>query len=380
VKGAIVLVESPRVPPFVEVEPDKRMTEESLGRRFGAAPAAPAPRQGGPARGGGGRGRGSAPAGPPRLSPAQVREHLQAFLLKNGAALLLRDAYRRHGQIAAYNAAAAEGVPPANRYDSTKTLPTALLRNEDYGRIARLLADGTAVQLRFRITNRTYPEGRTSYNVIAEIPGSDKAAEVVMLGGHLDSWHSSTGATDNAIGCAVMMDAVRVLQAIGAKPRRTIRVALWSGEEQGLLGSLAYVDQHFGTLEAPKPGFASLDAYWNIDHGTGLVRGALVYGPAESARILGDILAPFKDLGVYGATSTLSRATGGTDSTSFNHAGLPGINAIQDPMEYESHTHHTNLDAYERIVPDDVKKNVIVTASLVYHLATREEKLPRPVN
>src|SRR5262249_50444126 len=155
-----------------------------------------------------------------------------------------------------------------------------------------------------------------------EIPGSDKADEIVMLGGHLDSWASATGATDNAIGCAVMLEAVRILEAVGAKPRRTIRVALWSGEEEGLLRSLAYVKSHFGTAEAPKqPEFSHFDGYWNIDGGTGRVRGASIFGPPEAGRIIAQFLKPFEDLGVFGAGTTTSRATGGTDSTSFNNAG-----------------------------------------------------------
>src|SRR4029079_19024247 len=175
-----------------------------------------------------------------------------------------------------------------------------------------------------------------------------------MLGGHLDSWHVATGATDNAVGSAVMMEAARILKALGVQPRRTIRVALWSGEEQGLLGSLAYVEQHFGTVENPKPEFSKLSAYLNVDTGTGKVRGASVFGPPEAAAILRQALAPFKDLGVAGATATESRATGGTDSTSFNHAGLPGIGFGQDPIEYNSHTHHTTMDFYERILAYDV--------------------------
>jgi hypothetical protein len=367
VKGAIVLVGAARVPPFQEADPAKRLSDEDLARRLGGGDA---PRRGGARRGG-------APAITDRLSAAQIYLRVHAFLLKQGAAVLVKDAYRRAGQIATYNAGTAEGVPVNDRYDSSKTLPIVLLRNEDYGRIARLLDDGVEVKLKFNIVNRTFPQGRTSYNAVAEIPGSDKAGEVVMLGGHLDSWHSATGATDNAIGCAVMMEAVRILQTIDAKPRRTIRVALWSGEEQGLLGSLAYVAQHFGSAEQPKRDFSALDAYWNIDNGTGRVRGALVFGPPAAAEVITQLLDPFKDLGFHGAIATTSRATGGTDSTSFNHAGLPGINAIQDPMEYESQTHHTNLDTYERIVPDDVKKNAMMTASLVYHLATRDDMLPR---
>src|SRR5436190_1494131 len=193
--------------------------------------------------------------------------------------------------------------------------PIFVMRNEDYGRIARILADGTPVELEATIVNKTYPSG-PSYNTVAEIAGTDKAAEVVMAGGHLDSWQSATGATDNAIGCAIMMEAARILKAIGVQPRRTIRIALWSGEEEGLLGSLAYVKQHFGTAEAPKPEFATFNGYLNIDTGTGRLRGASVFGPPEGAKRLASMLAPFKDLKIGGATASSSRATGGTDSTS----------------------------------------------------------------
>jgi carboxypeptidase Q len=252
-----------------------------------------------------------------------------------------------------------------------------VMRNEDYGRISRLLADKRQVELEFEIVNRNYPEGRTAYNAIAEIPGTDKGDEVVMLGGHLDSWHAATGATDNAIGCSVMMEAVRILSAIGAKPRRTIRVALWSGEEQGLLGSQAYVRQHFGTFEDQKPEYSKLSAYFNMDSGTGRIRGLTAFGPAATGDVLRQATASFKDLGMLGATTTRSRGTGGTDSTSFNAAGLPGINTVLDPIQYQTYTWHTNLDTYERIVEDDVKKAAIVIAGAVYHLAMRDELLPR---
>jgi Zn-dependent M28 family amino/carboxypeptidase len=198
-----------------------------------------------------------------------------------------------------------------------------------------------------------------------------------MLGGHLDSWHSATGATDNAVGCAIMMEAARMLKAIGAQPRRTIRVALWSGEEQGLLGSQAYVAQHFGSFETPKPGYETLVAYLNIDTGTGRVRGASVFGPAAAAQPLREILKPFEDFGVFGATATRSRAIAGTDHTSFNNAGLTGIGFSQDPIEYNSHTHHTNLDTYERVVEEDVKQAAVVIASVLYHLSMRDAPLPR---
>jgi Zn-dependent M28 family amino/carboxypeptidase len=252
-----------------------------------------------------------------------------------------------------------------------------VVRNEDYGRIARILADGTPVELEFRIVNRTYPEGRTSYNTIGEIAGTDKKDEVVMLGGHLDSWHSATGATDNAIGCSIMMEATRILTKLGLQPRRTIRVALWSGEEEGLLGSQAYVKEHFGSFEAQKPEYNTLVAYLNIDTGTGQLRGASVFGPPAAAATVREILAPFQDLGIYGALPSTSRAVGGTDSTSFSNAGLPGIGFSQDPIEYGTDTHHTNLDTYERVIEDDVKKAAVIVASAVYQLATRDEMLMR---
>jgi len=251
------------------------------------------------------------------------------------------------------------------------------MRNEDYGRIARILADGTPVELEFNIVNRVYPEGRTVYNAIAEIDGTDKRNEVVMVGGHLDSWQAATGATDNAIGCAVMMEVVRILKAIGVQPRRTIRVALWSGEEEGLLGSQTYIQQHFGSFEQPTPDYALLSAYLNLDNGTGRVRGAEVFGPAAAATVVRDALVPFADLGAVGAVATRGRNIGGSDHTSFNHAGLPGINFRQDPIEYETHTHHTNLDTYERIIEADAKASATVIAATVYRLAMSDEMLPR---
>jgi Zn-dependent M28 family amino/carboxypeptidase len=198
-----------------------------------------------------------------------------------------------------------------------------------------------------------------------------------MLGGHLDSWHAATGATDNAVGCAIMMEAARILKTLNVKPRRTIRVALWSGEEQGLLGSQAYVAKHFGSFENPTANYSKFGGYFNIDSGTGRARGMSVFGSPETASILRETVAPFADLGVEGVVNTKSRGLGGSDHTSFNQAGLPGIGVMQDPIEYGTHTWHTNLDTYERIVEDDVKKAAIVVASAVYQLAMRDELLPR---
>src|SRR3954463_8368732 len=320
-----------------------------------------------PDGGRGGRGgRGNQPA--PPMTARQIDEQVDAFLVANGAKLRVNDAAREHGQIIAFN----------NRsYDVAKAVPTVVMRNEDYGRISRILADGTPVELEFNIVNRVYPEGRTAYNTIAEIPGTDKKDQVVMLGGHLDSWHSATGATDNAIGCATMMEAARILKAIGVTPRRTIRVALWSGEEEGILGSEAYVKEHFGSFESQKPEFAKLVAYLNIDSGTGRARGASVFGPAAAADVVRQALAPFQDLGVAGTVATRSRNVGGTDSTSFNNAGLAGIGFSQDPIEYNTHTPHTNLDTYERILEDDVKGSATESAAPLSQLAMGDEMLPR---
>ncbi|MFI5177364.1 MAG: M20/M25/M40 family metallo-hydrolase [Vicinamibacterales bacterium] len=371
VKGAVVLVGAPCVPDLVDPEQPKRRDDAAARAQYNPDPNAPPPagrgnRGGGAPGGGGAQAQGATPV---RLTTPQVNTQVADFLMKNGAAVRVTDARERLGVVRQQS---------GNGYDSSKNIPGVLLRNEDYGRIARILHDGTPVTMDFNIVNHVYPDGKTSYNAVAEIPGTDKADEVVMLGGHLDSWHSATGATDNGIGCAIMMEAARILQAVGAKPRRTIRVALWSGEEEGLLGSLAYVEQHFGTFEAPKePEFSKLDAYWNIDSGTGRVRGASIFGPPEGARILAQFLKPFEDFGVYGATAGSSRSPGGTDSTSFNHAGLPGMGGGQDPIEYGSFTHHTSLDTYERILPDDVMKDAIVTASVVYHIAMRDQMMPR---
>jgi carboxypeptidase Q len=315
-----------------------------------------------------GRGGGRGTPDPTRLTAAQVAEMVDQWLKDSGALVRINDAAMDHGLIRAFQ----------NRtYDVNKAVPTIVLRNDDYGRIERLMADNETVKLEFNIVNQSFPKGTTSYNVVGEIPGTDKADEVVMLGGHLDSWHAATGATDNAIGSSMMMEAARIIQALGLKPRRTIRVALWSGEEEGLLGSAAYVKQHFGTFEDPKPEYAKFDGYFNIDSGTGRVRGASVFGPPSAAEMLTAAFAPYKDWMVGTANATTSRATGGTDSTNFNAAGLPGIGLQQDPIEYQSFTWHTQLDTYERIVPEDVKQAATEIASAVWTVANADQMIPR---
>ena len=368
VSGAAVLVGRPTFVPVNFDAEATRLTDVQAKCRYEENAEADPDCAGQRGRGFGNRGGAPAPPQTDRLNARQINTQIDDFLVAHHAAVRIDDAGRWNGIVTA----------PNNRtYDQTKQPPTLVMRNDDFGRIARVLADGTPVTLEVNIANTWYPEGHTSYNAIAEIPGTDKKDEVVMLGGHLDSWHVATGATDNAIGCAQMMEAARILKALGVQPRRTIRVALWSGEEEGLLGSLAYVEQHFGTVENPKPEFATLDAYLNVDTGTGRIRGASIFGPPEAAAILRQALAPFKDLGVAGASATSSRATGGTDSTSYNHAGLPGIGFGQDSIDYNPHTHHTNLDTYERIIEDDVKGNAMVIAGVLYQLAMRDEMVPR---
>lgn len=303
-----------------------------------------------------------------QLTRQEVSRQVDQFLVDNGALVRINDAGRAHGVIVAQQ---------NGTYDWTRAVPTLVMRNDDFGRISRVMDDGTAVTLRINIQNKEYPEGSTAYNAIGEIPGTDKQDEIVMLGGHYDSWHDATGATDNGIGASMMLEAVRILTALEVKPRRTIRVALWSGEEEGLLGSLAYVKQHFGSFEEQKPEYLKLDAYFNIDSGTGKPRGAGVFGPEEAADMVRDAMMPFADWGFMGVLKSDSRRTGGTDSTSFNNAGLPGIGLAQDPFDYGSFTHHTNLDTYERIYEEDVREGAVEIASAVYAFAMADDMVPR---
>jgi carboxypeptidase Q len=360
VRGKIVFIGKAAVVPIDFNPPAKRRPDDQVKAQFD--PVNPAP-----GFGRGGRGD-PPPTDPMRYSPNDANAKVDAMLVAGGALVRVNDAARGDGIIVAQQ---------HRGYDPSTAVPTVILRNDDYGRVDRLMADGLDVKLDFDIVNHVYPEGKTSYNTIGEIPGADKADEVVMLGGHLDSWHGGTGATDNAIGCSIMMEAARLIQFSGVKPRRTIRVALWSGEEEGLLGSRAYVKAHFGSAEEPKPEFAKLDAYFNIDSGTGRVRGGTVFGPPEAAALLRPVFAQFADWGVAGVITTTSRVISGTDSTSFNNAGLPGVGLQQDPIEYNSKTHHTNLDTYERIVPEDVKEAAVVVAAGVLHVANREQMVPR---
>ena len=256
--------------------------------------------------------------------------------------------------------------------------PQVVLAVEHYGRIWRTIEKNIPVTLELDIKNTFHDADLNSYNVVAEIPGTDPklAPELVMLGGHFDTWHAGTGATDNSAGSAVMMEAVRILKVTGLKMRRTVRIALWGGEEQGLLGSRAYVKQHFADREtmALKPEHARFSAYFNVDNGTGAIRGVYLQGNEVVAPIFQAWMQPFKSLGM---TTLTPRNTGGTDHLAFDAVGLPGFQFIQDEVEYDTRTHHSNMDVYERLQPGDMMKNAVIVASFVYHTANRDEKLPR---
>ena len=277
----------------------------------------------------------------------------------------------------------------------TATVPAITVALEQWDRIARLIERKTDVELELNVASTFYDDDAMQYNTVAEIPGTDKKDELVMVGAHLDSWHSGTGATDNGAGSVVMMEVMRILRALDVKPRRTIRIGLWSGEEQGLLGSQNYVQQHFGSrpaIDEPdykgmptllrreagpvtvKPEQAKVSAYFNVDNGSGKIRGVYLQENEAVAPTFEAWMQPFKDLGM----STLAmRNTGGTDHLSFDAVGIPGFQFIQDPLDYETRTHHSNMDVYDRLQADDLKQAAVIVASFVYNAAMRDQMLPR---
>src|SRR5256714_2473104 len=284
--------------------------------------------------------------------------------------------------------------------DAPKFPPQMVMAVEHYNRVARMIGAGEKVKMEVNLAVEFQDQDLNGYNTVAEIPGSDPTLkeEIVMLGGHMDSWHAGTGATDNGAGVAVAMEAVRIIQALGLKPRRTIRVALWSGEEEGLLGSRAYVAQHFGKMETAAttpstspsggdgaaanpppvlvkgPEYDKLAGYFNLDNGTGKIRGVYLQANEGIAPLFRQWLMPFRDLGA----ETLSPSnTGGTDHLSFDAIGLPGFQFIQDEIEYDSRTHHSNMDVFDRVQGDDMKQAATIMAAFVYQAAMRDEKLPK---
>jgi carboxypeptidase Q len=348
---------------------DEESWAQGGGRGGRGGPAA----AGTPAAGDGRGGRGAADSTPPEgLTANEITGQVMKFLVENGALAKVTDAGEAYGTIRQQSSAG------YNENPNSPNLPSLLMGNEDYGRIYRTATiDHIPVVLRLNIHNEFYPTGRTVYNVVGELPGTDKADEIVMAGGHFDSWNGATGATDNAAGGAVAVEALRLVQTLKLPHRRTLRVALWSGEEEGLYGSIAYVAEHFGSAENPKPEWFKLDAYLNLDSGTSKPRGASVFGPPEAAAMVQNAMDNFKDWGFYQVNPTLGRNTGGTDSTSFNNAGLPGVGYSQDPFDYNTFTHHTSYDTYERIYEPDMREAAVEEALTLYALANADQMLPR---
>ena len=368
-KGKVVLTMAPKTL-AMQMEPQgRRLTDAELFARTQVAD---------PSR----LGNGFRPAAGPVVTPeerrrqTEFRKKVNQFLKAEGALLILQ--YGTSGDGGTVFAAAGgsqdpkEPIPP----------PMVAVTPEHYNRVIRLLEHGIPVRLEFDIKAQFLDTPTDSFNVIGEIEGGRKKDEIVMLGAHLDSWHGGTGATDNATGSSVAIEAVRILKALNLKMDRTVRIALWGGEEEGLLGSKAYVKQHFADRETMQPTaeYAKLDAYFNDDTGTGRFRGIGVQGNDQVRPIFEEWLKPFHDLGattVSGTTALTARPPGGTDHTSFDYVGLPGFGFMQDPMEYNTRTHHSIMDVDDRVQPGDVMQCSAIMAAFVYNTAVREQMIPR---
>ena len=351
----------------------------------------------------------SSPQMAPRIARFMLGLKMMNFLVEEGAAVAVDNSGNGSGgTIFVQGADVAQPMPasimeyftnpnrlsPQQKAAEAKMIPQMGVATEDYNRMVRMIQQGVKPKMTVNIQSQYYDEDQMAYNTVAEIPGSDPTlkSELVMLGGHIDSWHAGTGATDNGAGVAVAMEAARIIIASGLKPRRTIRVGLWSGEEQGLYGSAAYVKQHLGDVtgganlfgmpdpSGAKPTLAKgadydkLSAYYNLDNGTGKIRGVYMQGNAAVRPYFEAWLAPFSDLGAK--TLTMSN-TGGTDHLSFDRIGLPGFQFIQDTIEYDTRTHHSNQDVFDRIQGDDMKQAATIMAAFVYQTAMMNEKMPR---
>jgi carboxypeptidase Q len=387
-KGKFVLTQPPPDVAAFWTPQATRYTREQLD----AMEAAPNFTELGLAAPGGGRAGGGRAGGAP-AGPAGPPFNRNEFFLKEGVVAVLTTTARGHGIFSAGNSGAAS--------DPATVLPAIAVAAEHYGRVARMLQKGLPVTLEADIKN-TYTSNPTMFNVVGEIPGTDKADEIVMLGAHFDSWHTSTGATDNAAGSAAMMEAMRILKTSGVRLRRTVRIGLWNGEEQGLIGSADYVAKHFasrgpapavpagaaapagggrgggrGGAQGPyelKPAHAKFAGYFNIDNGTGAIRGIYLQSNLMVGPIFRAWMEPLRDLG---ATHINPGNTGGTDHGSFDRVGLPGFQFIQDPVEYNTVTHHFNMDSYERLQPEDMRRNATLAAAFAFLTANRDALLPR---
>jgi hypothetical protein len=378
-EGTIVLSQNPPEVRAAFTPLARRLTDEELAtlesQPITAPQLSPPPRPGGRAAGpapADGRAAGRGPAGAPTPPQPSFATQRMRFYAREGVVAVLEPGTGRgdHGTLLATGSSANRSAtePPV--------APQLVVATEQYNRLARLAARNEPVRLELTVQNRFVDDTLEAYNILADIPGTDLGDEVVMLGAHFDSWHTGTGATDNASGSSVMMEAMRILKTVGLPMRRTVRLALWTGEEQGLLGSTAYVGAHFADRNtmALKPDHATLSAYFNMDNGTGAIRGVYLQGHEAIRPVFEAWMAPLRNLGM---TTLAIRDTRSTDHMPFNDVGLPGFQFIQDPVEYGSHSHHTNMDVYDRLQGEDLVKNAVIIASFVYHAANRDELLPR---
>ena len=333
----------------------------------------------------------------PQYSPASIERQLKtanfaaeldAFLVQEGALAWVRISQRDGGLL--------HGTGYTYQVGATPRLPGMELAAEDYRRLARLALTDTPPTLELNSEVRFHDEAVNAYNILADIPGTARGTEYVMAGAHLDSWVASDGAVDNAAGSAVVMEAARILKTLGVRPKRTIRFALWNGEEQGILGSLAYVDRHLATRAPsndpalanlpnnrtwrsrwpiePRAGYNDLVAYFNLDNGSGKIRGINAEGNVAAAPIFQEWLAPFASMG---ATTVSLRPSGGTDHVYMQTVGIPGYQFIQDPLDYSSRLHHTSIDSYDHLKPEDLRQAAVILASFLLNAANRDEPLPR---
>ena len=379
-KGKILFMGVGRELTMITTSQGQRYTDDELaklsvaadGGGRGGAPGTAALAEGRGGRGGRG-GQDGQPGGPPggQNAQQQLRNRINQFLKDEGVAVVVRlgGGQSTGGTVFGQDAGsrdAKDPIPP----------PSVVLTPEHYNRVLRLLDNKIPVKLEFDIQAKFLDDRTDSVNVIGEIPGGRKRDEVVMIGAHLDSWQGGTGATDNAAGCAVMIEVLRILKTLDLPMDRTVRMGLWSGEEEGLLGSRAYVDEHFGKREDMKlkPEHAKLAGYFNVDNGSGKIRGVYLQGNDAMRPVFEAWFKPFQDLGA----GTISiRNTTGTDHLSFDAVGLPGFQFIQDGLEYNSRTHHSNMDVYDRVQRADMAQMAAIVASFVYEAANRDEMLPR---
>jgi hypothetical protein len=353
-KGKIVLYQPPKPVP-TQFTPDARRHDEESLKKLAETPVVAAV--------------------PP--DPDYVRsflDDLEDFFRAEGIGVLVSSSGSR---LREYGTVLAGGIRQARLPQRARPLPEIILAAEHYNRIVRIVEEfKEPAEMEVEVRTEYYDKDLRGDNVVGEIPGTDKKDEVVMLGGHIDSWSAGTGAADNAAGCAVSLEAVRILQALKVKPRRTIRVVLWSAEEKGWVGSKAYVEKHFGdvTTMTLKPEHAKVAGYFNFDNGSGRIRGIYAQSNAAVVPIFAAWLEPFVDLG---ATRVVMRDTGGSDHGALDYIGLPAFQFIQDPLDYSTRIHHTNMDVFDHLIIEDLMPSAVIMASFVYHAAMREEMLPR---